>query len=203
MNKVLRRALAPVLASLMMVAGSSSAAVLTTRLSVDNGYSVYISTVNNVQGTLFGSGNNWGTTFANTTTLTPGTNYFLHVYGYDQGGVAGVLGDFSLAGSGFKFSSGLTTLTTNTTDWMGNTTGFGSAYGAVSSLGTNGVGPWGTRPNIAPTANWIWVGNASNNDYAYLTTKISAVPEPTTVALFGLGLLGMGAFRRSQKANKM
>jgi hypothetical protein len=79
MNKTLRASLAPVAAALMMVAASSSAAVLTGKLSVDNGYSIYVSTADNVQGTLFGSGNNWTTTFTNATTLAAGTSYYLHV----------------------------------------------------------------------------------------------------------------------------
>jgi MSHA biogenesis protein MshQ len=202
MNKTLRASLAPVAAALMMVAASSSAAVLTGKLSVDNGYSIYVSTADNVQGTLFGSGNNWTTTFTNATTLAAGTSYYLHVYAYDQGGIAGFLGDFSLTGGGHKFANGLTSMTTNTTNWMGNNTGFGSAYGAVGNLGNDGVSPWGNRPSIVDSATWIWAGNANSNDRAYFTTRIDAVPEPTTVAMFGLGLLALGAARRraSKKA---
>ena len=200
MNKLFRASIA---AALMMLAGSSSAAVLTTKMSVDNGYRVYISTADNVQGTLFGSNNNWTTTFTDSTVLTAGTSYFLHLYAYDEGGIAGFLGEFALTGGGHQFANNLTTLTTNTTNWMGNNTGFGSPYGAVGSLGTDGVGPWGNRPNIADSATWIWAGNANDNNEAWFTTRINAVPEPTTVAMFGLGLLALGAARRrSEKGGK-
>ncbi len=204
MNNILRTSLAPLAAALMMVAASSSAAVLTSKMSVDNGYTIYVSTANNVQGTAFGSGNDWTTTYTNSTTLAAGTSYFLHIYAYDQGGIAGLLGDFSLTGGSHKFANGLTSMTTNTTNWMGNTTGFGSAYGAVGSLGNDGVSPWGNRPNISDSATWIWAGDANSNDQAYFTTRIDAVvPEPTTVAVFGLGLLALGAARRrSAKADK-
>ena len=85
---------------------------------------------------------------------------------------------------------------------MGNNSGFASPYGAVGSLGTDGVGPWGNRPNIADTAAWIWAGDANNNE-AWFTTRINAVPEPTTVAMLGLGLLALGAARRrSEKGSK-
>jgi hypothetical protein len=203
MNKMIRTALAPIAAALMMVAGSSSAAVLTSKMSVDNGYRIYISTSDSVQGTLFGSANDWYTTFTDTTTLAAGQSYFLHIYAYDQGGIAGLLGDFSLTGGGHKFANGLTSMTTNTTNWMGNNTGFAAPYVAVGSLGQDGVSPWNNRPNIADSATWIWAGDANNNDHAYFTTRINAVPEPTTVAMLGLGLLALGAARRrSAKGRK-
>jgi hypothetical protein len=203
MNKFFRIALAPVAAALMMVAGTSSAAVLTSNMSVDNGYRIYVSTADNVQGTLFGSANNWYSTYTDSTVLAADQSYFLHIYAYDQGGIAGLLGEFSLTGGGHVFANGQTSMTSNTTNWMGNNTGFGSSYGAVIGLGNDGVGPWGYRPNIVNSATWIWAGDANNNDQAYFTTRITAVPEPTTVAMFGLGLLALGAAgRRSKKADK-
>lgn len=177
-------------------ATASYAAVMTSRISMDNSFVAYISTSDTTQGTQFSSGANWEATVLGSTVLAAGTDYYLHIRGNDAGGVAGFLGSFSLSGTDHAFANGLTSLSTNTTYWSGNNTGFSGSYAALISEGLNGVGPWGVRPNIASDAQWIWAGNADLNDVAYFTTKISAVPEPTTVALLSLGLLGFAASRR-------
>lgn len=203
MKTTLRALMAPILAALLMAAGSASAGVLTSKLSVDNGYVMYLSTSDNVQGTAIDSGNNWTTTYVDSNTLVAGTSYFLHIFAYDEGGVAGLLGDFSIAGGSHTFANGLASMTTNTINWMGNNTGFNGSYGAVGSPGTDGIGPWGNRPNIADSASWIWVGDSWNQNAAYFTTKITAVravPEPASLALFGLALAGLAAARRRKSA---
>lgn len=190
----------------LSLSSASFATNLTTKISVDNGFSVYVSTDDSSPGTLFGSGNDWTTTFVDAVALSAGVDYFLHVYGYDQGGVAGFLGEFLLDSADHVFSNGTGTLLTNTVDWAANATGFNGAYGSVISLGTNGVGPWGVRPNISGSAQWIWTSAADAVNENYFTTKISAksvraVPDAgSTSVLLGLAIVALGAASRRRNA---
>jgi hypothetical protein len=189
-----------ILTMLMIVSAPASATLISGGLSVDNGYIAYLSTDNFNPGSMISSGNNWTTTYTfSGINLTAGQNYFLHIYAYDQGGIAGFLGQFNLTGAGHLFSNGQSTLMTNTIDWSVSTSGWNS-YLAANTLGVNGVGPWGTRPGISSSAEWIWSADANNHDFNYFSTAISAVavevPEPNSLFLMSLVIIGLVVARK-------
>ncbi|WP_332876956.1 PEP-CTERM sorting domain-containing protein [Massilia sp. S19_KUP03_FR1] len=199
MNNTLRSLLlksALVLSASAALCASATAGVLTTKVSVDNGFSAYLSTTNNTLGTTFSSANDWYTVTRGSVTLGTLAQYYLHIAAYDQGGVAGMLGAFSLADSGYHFANGTTSLLTGSNLITANTTGFTGAYTATTSYGANGVAPWGSLAGISSSAQWIWSGNNDFNDRSYFTIAIlkdapSNVPEPGSLGLLGLGLLAL------------
>lgn len=146
---------------------------LTGSLHVDNSFEAYISTDDTVQGTLLTSGTDWPTLYNLASELTPGQDYYLHIKGTDVGGEAGFLGHFELKNTDLTFSNGLTTLNTNTTDWVVSTTGWGG-YTAATSYGVNGVSPWDDNTaGIDASAQWIWSSNNETDNVNYFSTKIS------------------------------
>lgn len=185
--------------SLVLFGNTAMASTLTSTISMDNGYEVYISTSDTLQGTLFGSANNWYQAYTHSVTLNPGVDYYLHVFGYDQGGPAGFLGSFNLTGTDHVFANNSNQLLTNPTDWQGNNTGWSNPYQAVTAHAiNNGAYIWSPVAGIPTNAQRIWVGDLYGNDAAYFSTKIVAtVPVPAAVWMFGSALLGyLGVMRR-------
>jgi len=177
----------------------ANAGLITGELNVDNQHWVYLSTDDNTQGIEISSGNNWTVTDTFSTNLTAGTDYFLHINAQDVGGIAAFLGNFSL-GNDHLFSNGLTEILTNTTNWKVSTSGWNSYVDATMVNGTNGVSPWGTRSAIDSNATWIWSSDAQNDNNVYFSLAITAVPEPSTFAIFALGMIGLASRRFKKKS---
>jgi MSHA biogenesis protein MshQ len=151
--------------------GSSSE--LTGNLNVDNTFEAYISTDDSLQGNFLSSGNDWQSTNTLISTLAPGQDYYLHIKATDTDGAAGFLGDFAITGTKHTFSNDLTTLNTNTTDWVVSTVGWNN-YQPPTHYGMNGDAPWGTRAGVNASAQWIWSSNNEADNAAYFSTHIVA-----------------------------
>ncbi|MEK6792072.1 MAG: PEP-CTERM sorting domain-containing protein, partial [Deltaproteobacteria bacterium] len=180
---------------------------LSSNMTADDAFELYISTNANVAGTLIGTGNWWPTTYSFNAALTPGVTNYIHVKAWDvYGYISSFIGDFSLSDTAFTFSNGTQTLGTNTSNWGVNTVGFGNPYSAPLDYGLNGVGPWGFIPGIGigPSAHFIWEPSGGLG-VAYFATSIiptQAVPEPSTLLLLGSGMAGLSLVIRLRKSHK-
>ena len=170
--------------------GQARATTITGHMTADNLFSFYVSTDDAVAGTLVGSGNDWSASYTLSAELTPGVTNYIHVQATDQGSPQGFIGDFSLSDGGFQFANGTQLLLTTPAQWSLSFTGFGQNYeSSITSVGMNGVGPWGAHPPINASAEWLdFHGSSSSN---YFSAPISPVPEPTMLALAGLSVVAM------------
>lgn len=186
-------------ALLVAMTAPVKATSISAAMTVDNIFTTYISTNDSVLGTQIGTGTNWGVTYNFSGALTSGVTNYLHVVAGDQGGPAAFIGQFTLSDTGFSFANGTQSLLTNTTNWQGSETGFGSNYQTPIDLGANGVSPWGSRAGISSSARWIWVRDTQNVDLAYFSATITSNSVPDggmTVALLGLAVAGLASLRR-------
>ena len=215
----------------LVYAASAGATTLDLNLTVDNQFAVYLSSSDSVLGTFVGSGNAWQTTYSFSDPLGAGRQY-IHVIATNWttdnglwgspgtpngtgGNPDGFIGTFSILGNGYKFANGLTTLSTDTTDWRADPAtpadpppwaptavpAWTAPTDAPQSYGVNGVGPWGGRGSISSGAEWIW-SSPDNLNYAEFSTTISSsVPESSTWAMLLCGFAGLGfAGYRARKA---
>lgn len=190
--------LAVICAAASLTSNVAYATTLTSSLNVDNRFNAYISTDNSVAGTQYSSGTNWPTTVTGAVTLTNGATNYLHILAEDLGGIAMLLGTFSLSDTDFSFANGTQSMLSGDAGLLVSTTGW-SGYGATTNLGPNGTSPWGTRGPSAG-ANYVWSADAQNDNLVYfstaLTYNVAAVPVPAGLPLLLLGLGALGIARR-------
>jgi len=163
---------------------NGGAGSFTATMTVDNLYSIYVSTDDNVQGTLFGADDNWTIAHTHTTALTPGVTNYIHLKADDVGGPEMLIGDFSLSGA-FKFANGTQSAKTNATDLKVSSTGW-SGYGTPLELSSsNSHSIWGSIGGVSSTAKYIWSNpwNTSGFDTRYFTIAVIPVITPSNVTL--------------------
>lgn len=219
----LRIALAAFGLTAFSFAQCAHATAITGGLTADNAFLAYISTGNTSLGTLVAQGNDWGTTFSfSNFVLTPGQTYYLQIEAINYGGPGAFIGQFTLNDSGFQFANGTQALLTDTTHWLAiyndsnsdpsASQSWVTPTGGVTSAGTNGVGPWGTRSGIGASADWIDAASNGLSSCQYCTVDFSTpitsnspgsgVPEPGTLGLFVAALTGAGLIRRGEKQSR-
>lgn len=214
--RTLRKGVIALSVALLSLACTNAAATwLSGTMNVDDRHQTFISTSDGEAGTLIAEGDWWPDTDSfSDILLVDGQDYFLHVLGQDAWKViTGFIGEFHLLGDGHRFANGKTSITTNSVDWAVSTTGWGDYVSATEHY-DNGTGPWasylgGPIADISADAKWIWSDDARAFNDAYFTAPIFAkstpvtpsterIPEPTTLALIGLGIAGL-TFRQRRR----
>jgi hypothetical protein len=165
---------------------------LTASLTVDNAFELYVSTNDNVLGTLVTSGGDWSTTYTGGAILTTGVVNYIHVRAVGQGGTDAFIGEFNLLNTNFVFANGTSTLLTSPTNWQVSLMGFGSNYEPPSSDGFNGVGTWGYRTGISSDAQWL---DFPSGSVAYFSASIAPGVGFAPQFLAAVGFTTDGEFR--------
>jgi hypothetical protein len=196
------------LAATLAFASAASATTLSTKLAVDNGFTAYLSTSNSSIGTQFAAGHDWTTVATNTVELGSAQQYFLQIAAYDDADLAGLLGEFSLTGTGYHFADGSTKVLSGSTLLTGNNDGFTGNYTALTTIDLHNTAQWNAVSGIDPNARWVWARWYDFDNTSFVSLEIVAdvpvaapsdVPEPASLGLVGLGLLALSRVRARSK----
>ncbi len=182
-----------VLASLLASGIANAQVTISGFATADNSFQASISTSATDAGTPWFSGDSWPTTFSGSTVITDPGTYYLQVRAQDFGRPEMFIGYFTLTGPDATFANGSQVLTTNTTDWVVSTAGFGISTQAPALLGPNGTSPWGTRVEM-PGAQYIWAPQYANG-IAFFTASFTVVPAPGALLPLAGGLLAFSRRR--------
>lgn len=221
------------LVGLAVLCASSSFALAddwTIHATCDNQFAIYFGS-STATDFAAGSGNNWGATYTFTATGRDPSNYIYVATASDQTQAQGFIGDFTNTTAGriavtgddlwqvFPAGAFLSQMGLGSGPWPASLmptqaqVDTAIAYATANNLwrapglgGLNGVGPWGTRPDISPNARWIW--NNSNgspdptqgsvNHDEFLVFRVTgAAPTPGAFAL--LAFAGAAGARRKRR----
>jgi hypothetical protein len=128
-------------------------------------------------------------------------DYFAHFMVADNGGAAGFIGEISTWDKTIQSGAGWEVCDTPVYGGIFPCNSTQATWSDANSYGAYGVSPWNTSVNYDFTgAEWIWSDDNENDNLVVLRVAFSVVPEPSIIALFGLGLIGLGFARRKTRS---